>query len=139
VFRGGVFWLAKSAAHWKAEMGLTPKQTYRSTNVLKSRGLIETKVMRFAGNPTTHLRLTEEGHKLLSCHSGSFHLPSKEGSFSLEDKSLTETTTEITTDINSAGKPAMEMQIKNVEKGNKEENKIVVKENLGEGDNQEKE
>ncbi len=122
VRRDGMFWLAKSAADWSLELGITQKQAYRSIRVLKSKGLIQTKVMKFAGSPTTHIRLTDEGHKVVNCHSGDFHVTAEVNSFAPQGKSLTETTTENTTELNPAGKPAGKIQTKDMgeDKSNEE-------------------
>lgn len=66
VVKGGHRWLAKSAPQWHAEIGLSEKQARRAVEVLRSEELILTKVMRFAGSPTVHIRLTEHGRSVLA-------------------------------------------------------------------------
>lgn len=110
VRHGGEYWLAKSAVHWREEIGVTPKQAYRSTKVLIGKGLIETCTKKFAGSPTVHVRLTPAGQEILNLHPGHSHPPSKPNPFPSKGKSITETTAqttaETTTAVDPAGKPA---------------------------------
>lgn len=130
VIRNGTHWLAKSAPDWHEELGLTDRQAYRSTQVLKRKGLIETKVMKFNGSPTVHIRLTHSGEEVLKNQLGHSHFPSKEIGSALEGKSLTENTanntTETTTD--SAGKPA-EAVGEDIQIGKENSGKVVKKYN----------
>lgn len=54
--REGYFWLAKSAKEFEEETLLTSKQVRRGLQILADIGLIETKLMRYNGYPTTHIR-----------------------------------------------------------------------------------
>lgn len=50
------YWLAKSREEWYEEIRISPKQFDRALKILKDCGLIETKLYRFNGSPTMHLR-----------------------------------------------------------------------------------
>lgn len=104
--REGVYWLAKSANDWREELGFTQKQAYRCIGVLVKNGLIETRTMKFNGTPTIHSRLTSKGEQALKLAYGDSLMASGEDSFPLEEKSLTETTSKKTTDMDPAGEPA---------------------------------
>lgn len=58
VQRDGQWWIAKTREEWMAECGLTLKQYKRAVSVLKEKGLVEVKVMKFGGVAMGHLRLT---------------------------------------------------------------------------------
>lgn len=112
VYRQGVPWLAKSAPDWHEEVGLSPKQAYRAMGLLEAKGLIDKKVMRFNGTPTTHIRLTAAGHAL--CDFIATSLPEEASlsalagtSSSLPGNSLTESTAKTTAGDYAAGKPAV--------------------------------
>jgi hypothetical protein len=60
VKRGGMLWIAKTREQWMAESGISLKQYKRAIVVLKDKGIVETKLMKFNGVPTTHLRLKGE-------------------------------------------------------------------------------
>jgi hypothetical protein len=60
VRRDGVYWIAKSRQEWMHETGLTLEQYKRAVAVLKRRGLIEVRVMRFDGLAIGHTRLIPE-------------------------------------------------------------------------------
>lgn len=53
----GFYWLVKARWEWWDEIRLSPRQVDRAVEVLRQRGLVETKVRRFNGKPTIHLRL----------------------------------------------------------------------------------
>jgi hypothetical protein len=57
VQRDGVYWIAKARDEWMHETGLTMEQYKRAVSVLKRRGLIEVRVMRFNGLAIGHTRL----------------------------------------------------------------------------------
>jgi len=57
VKRDGDYWLAKTYSDWEKELGMGEVTARKSIGRLKSRGLIETKVMKFNGVPTIHLRI----------------------------------------------------------------------------------
>ena len=50
-------WLAKKRDDWWQECRITPKQFDRAVKILKSKGLIEVKLAKYAGNPTKHVRI----------------------------------------------------------------------------------
>lgn len=60
VFKQGRYWLAKKLSDWFEELRITIKQARRALRILKEKGLIETKVWKFAGAPTTHISLNVE-------------------------------------------------------------------------------
>lgn len=53
-------WIAKQRADWHDEIRITAKQFDRAAAILEERGLIKTRVYRFAGEPTKHVRLVWE-------------------------------------------------------------------------------
>jgi len=57
VKKEGSYWLAKTQNDWFNECRITAKQYRRAMALLKSKGFIETKVFKFAGDPTTHLKI----------------------------------------------------------------------------------
>jgi len=57
VRRHGSLWLAKSHRDWWNECRLTRCQVQRLLAKFEKYGWIETKIMRFNGAPTTHIRL----------------------------------------------------------------------------------
>ena len=60
VVKNDKLWIAKRREDWWNECRIKPKQVDRILKELKRKGLIETKVFKFAGTPTTHIRLIEE-------------------------------------------------------------------------------
>lgn len=57
VERDGHRWLAKSYAAWWEECRVTEDQARRAMKAMADRGLIETRVWKFNGTPTIHVRL----------------------------------------------------------------------------------
>jgi hypothetical protein len=57
VERKGHAWIAKTRKEWMAECHLTRKHYLRAVAVLKDKGLIEVRVMSFAGKAMSHTRL----------------------------------------------------------------------------------
>lgn len=55
--KDGYLWIAKARGDWWHEIRITPKQYDRAAKILKEKNLIEIKTMKFAGNPTTHIRI----------------------------------------------------------------------------------
>ena len=55
----GRLFIAKTREEWMQETGLTLKQYKRAISVLKTKGLIEVKVMKFKGLAQSHLRLLQ--------------------------------------------------------------------------------
>ena len=60
VERDGHRWLAKSRTDWWDECRLTPPQVDLALKKLRARGVIVTKVYKFAGAPTTHIRIVKD-------------------------------------------------------------------------------
>lgn len=60
IVKDGYLWIAKARADWWDEIRITPKQYDRAAKILKDKGFIEVKTYKFAGNPTTHLRIIPE-------------------------------------------------------------------------------
>jgi len=58
--REGMMWLAKGRADWWDECRISPKQADRALERLRKLGVIETKLFRFNGAPTVHLRISQE-------------------------------------------------------------------------------
>lgn len=56
VDKDGGYWLAKSAKEWEDDLLLSRRQVDRCVSTLSRMGVIETKLMRFNGSPTTHIR-----------------------------------------------------------------------------------
>lgn len=53
--RDGRLWLAKRRTDWLDECRVTAKQYDRAIRLLCERGLVTTKIYKFAGNPTIHI------------------------------------------------------------------------------------
>ncbi len=60
VERDGQQWVAKTREEWCEETGISPKQYRRAFGVLLERGLIESRIMRFKGQPMTHVRIRQD-------------------------------------------------------------------------------
>jgi hypothetical protein len=60
VFRDGVLWIAKTQAEWMAECHISRKQYRRAITVLKKKGLVEVRVMKFDGVTMIHTRLLRD-------------------------------------------------------------------------------
>lgn len=115
VRRDGKLWLAKEREDWWEEIRISPKQFDRAAKILVNRGLTETRVLKFNGNPTCaispnfsviivaiKLKLEEKKQTTKPC--GRKFLPKGEEGISQKGKndlaqigkSLTEITPEIT-------------------------------------------
>lgn len=57
----GYLWLVKAKHEWWDECRISPKQFDRAIKALKERGLVQTSVHKFGGNPTTHIRIDPLG------------------------------------------------------------------------------
>ena len=125
VRKEGQLWLVVSMAAWWDICYLTPNQARRALGKLRERGLIETKVWKFDGAPTTHIRIVkgrfnelwqqciqnpptnpyapsdssgdEEGSSV-NCADEQMDLTPGTNGFVLEHKSITETPTETPTE-----------------------------------------
>jgi hypothetical protein len=73
--REGFYWIARPNKEWADESGFSPKQVRRCLQVLKAKSVIETRVFKLDGTPTTHLRLL--------CAHGKGYLSSAPSSISL--------------------------------------------------------
>lgn len=60
IVKDGFLWIAKTRADWWDEIRISPKQYDRAAKILKDKGFIEIKTFKFAGNPTTHIRIVPE-------------------------------------------------------------------------------
>ena len=60
VERDGRMWLAKKRADWFDECRVTTKQYDRAIRLLRQKGLVTTKLFKFAGNPIIHISVNFE-------------------------------------------------------------------------------
>lgn len=60
VQKGGHTWLVKKHSDWYDECRITERQSPRALQILADKGLVETKVYRFNGSPTIHIRVLWE-------------------------------------------------------------------------------
>ena len=60
ILREDKMWLAKSAPEWWDECRISPRELDRAKKSLVGIGLIETRVWKFGGKPTTHFHLNSE-------------------------------------------------------------------------------
>lgn len=86
IYREGKYWLAKTIKDWWQELRLTFSQVRRALRILVDLGLIQIKIFKFAGSPTTHISLNSD-------------LLPETNSFVLNDISYTETKEEKITNI----------------------------------------
>jgi hypothetical protein len=56
-------WLAKADGAWWDEIRITAKQARRARTILEQKGIIVTQLFKFAGTPTTHIRINWPGFK----------------------------------------------------------------------------
>lgn len=61
----GKYWLAKTRYDWWDECRISPRQFDRAIEILSSKGVVESHVYKFDGNPTKHLRLVSDQFMLL--------------------------------------------------------------------------
>lgn len=66
VQKDGCLWLAKKATDWFDEIRISNKQVMRATSILKNLNLVDTKIFKFDGAPTTHFKLNK--NRLLELH-----------------------------------------------------------------------
>lgn len=57
VQKEGNYWIAKKREDWWNEIRISPKQFDRASDLLVSKGIIEKKKFKFAGDPVVHIRL----------------------------------------------------------------------------------
>jgi hypothetical protein len=116
VVREGATWLAKAYGDWFDECRISEKQARRAMAVLEQRGIVETALFKFAGAPTTHIRIVPEGFmaRWLDCAQryksilpkGTNGLCPKVQIHSTQrDESSTETTTETTPETTTKDMP----------------------------------
>jgi len=60
IFKDNKEWIAKKRSDWKNECRISPSQFDRSIKILKKLGLVDTKVYKFAGEPTVHINLDKD-------------------------------------------------------------------------------
>jgi len=60
ISRDGHYWIAKSYSGWWDEIRISEYQAKRALKLLSDKGLVETKLFKFAGAPTIHTRLIKE-------------------------------------------------------------------------------
>lgn len=135
VQREGKLWIAKGRTEWWDECRVSPKQVDRALETLRRHNVIETRLFKFNGSPTVHVRLDEVGFMA----QWEDHLEHPEGGngtgtvpdFPLRGKSIsptgenpssgpgqthlagqvrtsTETTAEITTETTTTASPALQ-------------------------------
>jgi hypothetical protein len=97
------YWLAKGRNDWWDEIRITPKQFDRAIKILKDKSLVETKNFKFNGSPTVHIKLnvievTERVNSLLTTEENG-NSPKVKKEIDDSDKSLTEITSKITSEI----------------------------------------
>lgn len=94
VFRNSVYWVAKTREEWMAETGLNLYQYKTAIKELVALGVVETKVMKFAGVAQTHLRLLVPQliAKLDGCPTTNSMVAGEPTAWLSEDQPYTETT-----------------------------------------------
>ena len=60
IAKNGDLWLAKQRTDWWDEIRLSEKQYDRCITILKSKGLVETQIFKFNGDPTTHIKVNKK-------------------------------------------------------------------------------
>jgi len=60
ISKNGDLWLAKQRTDWWDEIRLSEKQYDRCITILKSKGLVETQIFKFNGDPTTHIKVNKK-------------------------------------------------------------------------------
>jgi hypothetical protein len=124
VERDGRQWIARARTEWWDECRISPREADKALQALRRRNLVETRLFRFDGAPTTHLSINQEAfieawtavaggppdwsdlpesEKSISpdpqnpfAANGEIHLPESV-------KSITETTAETTTETTTTG------------------------------------
>jgi len=109
----GFLWLVKARTDWYDEVCLTPKQVDRALRILQEKGLVEVELMKFNGAPTSHIRINwptflEEWGKWNLPKGENGIYPKGKMEFDQRANSLTETTTETTSDSDDAGQKRKE-------------------------------
>lgn len=65
VKKHGERWIVFSQQQWCAETGMTLKQYTKALSLLKTLGLVDTRVYLFSGALTTHMKLSDKGSTLM--------------------------------------------------------------------------
>ena len=103
------YWIAKAHNEWYSECRITEWQAPRALAILEKKGILETKVCRYNGSPTMHLRLYKDAFMRLwqeqllineadrEKNKGD-KLFGNEGSARIEESELPESLTETTTE-----------------------------------------
>jgi hypothetical protein len=60
VFHDNENWIAKTYKDWWNEIRISKSQAERAIRILVNRGIIEKKVFKFCGEPTTHIRILKD-------------------------------------------------------------------------------
>jgi hypothetical protein len=60
VFHDNENWIAKTYKDWWNEIRISKSQAERAIGILVNRGIIEKKVFKFYGEPTTHIRILKD-------------------------------------------------------------------------------
>lgn len=126
VRKDGYMWIARSNSDWWEETRMTTEQARRAMGILVKSGLVETDTHRFNGTPTTHVRILEDAflhawNEALATPpvnpnrkaqpelqsdstwaTAQVHLGQPPSPLGLQPKSLTETTTETTSEKKNA-------------------------------------
>lgn len=58
--KDGRYWIAKARTDWWEEIRISPKQYDRAVKILEEKGFVETRTMRFDGNPVKHISVNAE-------------------------------------------------------------------------------
>jgi len=110
VRKDGHYWIAKGREDWYDEIRVTAKQIDRALGILEKLGIIVTALYKFDGAPTKHIRIDSEGFltawraivqergKSISTKGENPTGPTVEMDITETGKSLTETTSETTTE-----------------------------------------
>lgn len=101
VIKDGELWLAKGRSDWHDEIRIKPRQFDRAIEVLREKDFVETRLYKFDGVPTVHIKLnTEVVHNAIMSilRNGEMEFTHTGNELPETVKSLTEITTEITTE-----------------------------------------
>lgn len=101
--KDGKTWIAKGRNDWWDECRITPKQFDRAISLLEEKNIVEKELFKFNGSPTVHIALNTEilleGVKSILTKGENPISPKGKIHFNQRVKSITEITTETTTEI----------------------------------------
>lgn len=101
--KDGKTWIAKGRNDWWDECRITPKQFDRAISLLEEKNIVKKELFKFNGSPTVHIALNTEilleGVKSILTKGENPISPKGKIHFNQRVKSLTEITTETTTEI----------------------------------------